>query len=713
MYYRYKKRLLRVIYYLTSLVGIGYLYIEAAHRRLLPAVFEYYTGDLVRSRTAELYGAAAFRPGDTTSASPRYASNWHNVLDTLTREPGYLAAMNLLEHNLKVWENLPRNINRKELLLAMGSDATLVQWLRNPKSRFADVYQYEFLYRMDSYRYISGYRIMDNMGRDLYRSRAFDDTAVPATTEKLALEKKGFSIPITDESRLLGYLQGNWDPAWFPDLPTLAANQAGFLSFTLTSAGFVISPDIGYEDLESYLTEIDNRKKYQGPLSGRLDGRRFVSATIDGLTMVVVFKAASWTFYLFQILLYMAAGVVAWLSYAIIARLSAHLRKQPLVRRSVWLEEDLKSSYALQQNSLELLNESARYLSDIRRREADSIAWIAARLTSLSPLPVAEPAKVSSKTAVVEPIINQTEDQTPLSQSTPAQPENTLYRAPTLPEPEILDAGADDSIVVIDEMSPAAPKEPVGMDEPWPAVPIAAENQPAPKGEPDSATYHDDLEQMFADIFGDISAELDEETFGELLGSLDTAPPVQAPEKLSVGESLVIVDEEPQDSTPVASSAEMKPSIVSFIENLEQDNWELMENQSPWELHDDEDFEILGIHGPPALLDVPAPQPAVSEPVSTTADELVLFEDDDIEDLLAPPPARSQPAVTLLSAATPLANTEPVAESELKGDARQAGSFQYRIKPEILSFEPKEKPLVIREKLDPQQTILVLAEDEK
>lgn len=384
MTYRTRKYLIRTVLYTLFLLLSVTVFIFGAHQKKLPAVFEKYTGDFVREHTEGVYDRFfSDHVSQWNLKSQRYkgAMLW-SILDSIAREPGYVYASDLLDSLSEQMKTIAVNRNRQEMITRLRNEISLTEWLKEPGGMFASVYKYEFIRNIETFKYIDAYGVFDNEGKPLWQSRNFSYPLKKPESTPIQINPTGFSFSVNSDEKILGYVQGYWNPWQFPDLPVSGAIGKGVFSIVLNNKDEVISDIIVPEIYEQYFSGND-QKKYNGPLGGRRYPSRFLSSTRNQIKTVLIYPAAGTGYYFFKIGLYLILVILLVMAIKYTRRLYLLVTENKPKARSTWLEEGLSEAVALNRDTLKLAHESQAFLTNMKVQENSRLEKIAMHLSGI------------------------------------------------------------------------------------------------------------------------------------------------------------------------------------------------------------------------------------------------------------------------------------------------------------------------------------------
>jgi len=356
------------------------LYLFAAHEKKLPAVFEYYTGEIVRGKTKIIYLAVIGEKEERVYTSKERFKDkilWQ-TLDIVAREEAFLKAEDILDSLEKNIENLPKN--KVDTLLNLRSDPALISWLTKPKSYFADVYKYEVVKRLDSYKYILKWAVYDKNKNLIWRSNGFKKSPIEFELEELpvSVTPERFTAKIEKDNKVIGYIQGFWDIWKFPDLPYAGNLGNGMYGFIINAENKIISPEFTPLKFRKYTLE--SGSVFTGPLAGRDYPYRFLSRQLKDVHVLLVYPAVSAGFYFFRVFLYIFSFISIILCLHYIKKLRVWLTVKKPFSKKTWLEDGLKEAIELNQKTIELVGKSQDLSHSMKQRELFALGMLTEKL---------------------------------------------------------------------------------------------------------------------------------------------------------------------------------------------------------------------------------------------------------------------------------------------------------------------------------------------
>lgn len=298
MRYKTKKYLKKAIFYTFNFLLICTAYTYAAHERYLPAFFEYYTGDFVRSHTQqyyELYAKKYLKTGNLAGAG----LDMQNTVDYLLREPAYLYVKNVMDAVSVSSDKLPAQA--KDDVISISTNPAFSEWLNEPQGQYAAVYQYETIRFIESFPFIQDYQITNTFGQVMQaRGAKIEEKGSLDPDNEISYQKGILSIPVKFHSKNVGYFYARTEFSY--DLDLNFANAGYNVSFlVLNSDGKVEKSEITDNGVRNLVSD----ETYAGPLKGIHNGYRFILQSYDHFNVLLIYKAASTYFYAFQALFYL------------------------------------------------------------------------------------------------------------------------------------------------------------------------------------------------------------------------------------------------------------------------------------------------------------------------------------------------------------------------------------------------------------------------
>ncbi len=369
--YRTKKYILNTLKYTVSLLFFSYLYIFLAHIGELPALFEKYTGPQVRNATNQIYETQIqallkkMQVGDYNPSEFYYA-----MLDTVTAEPVYRYTRDLLQAAEHPNRGVPPEI--KDDLESMVTYPALLEWLKSPKGGFAEVFKYEFTRYVRSHGYIRDMRVVNTERDILWKTGAGE---YENGLGENYMDDTGFSRTVKANGRLVGYLQGKWDPAGMLNMTAFSHLAYGAHALILDSNFKVINPDANLASFQQWMRD----SKYIGPLAGREDGVRFIHQRNPAYTILIAYPAPSWVYYFVRLLLgALLLGLGAYLYFYISGHWNSIFRQKD---EDISAKQLLHGALQLNAETLHFTRDAHKALVQFREAELEKIALIGGHLT--------------------------------------------------------------------------------------------------------------------------------------------------------------------------------------------------------------------------------------------------------------------------------------------------------------------------------------------
>ncbi|MDH5717725.1 MAG: cache domain-containing protein [Spirochaetia bacterium] len=384
MLYKTKKQIFHFIRIILFIIASVVFYTIMAHQNKLPALFEKYTGEIVREKTKSYYNEFFLEKSEVELVTEKERLKnkffWDSI-DYISREPGYIKASDILNSIASNIENLPKNkINN---LLDLKSDPALVSWLSNQKGNFASLYRYEVIRKIDSYRYISSWAVLDENKKVIWSSKGYKASHIELEMEEnnVSAAVDRFTIAVEKDKKIIGYMQGIWDIWKFPDLPFAGNQGSGIFGFIINHENKIISPSFIPAAYQRFTAE--NSTKYIGLYGGRMYPYRFITKTAGNINILLIYPSVSFAFYIFKVLLYFFILIAVLVFIRYIKKLRVLLKESGILSQKKWLEESLKQALTLNQNTVELAAQSQSLIHTIKQREQLTLAGLANKITML------------------------------------------------------------------------------------------------------------------------------------------------------------------------------------------------------------------------------------------------------------------------------------------------------------------------------------------
>ena len=378
MRYRTKKYILKTVQYILTVVISTVIYIIAAHTKNLPAFFELNTGDWVRKQTQGIYSTTLGGSKQKLTSSGNRTSNFFfwNALDFITSDPGYRYASVILDNLSETIKKLPQN--RVALVSDLSSDFSIIHFLKNPKSKFAEVYKYEAKRHLKSYDFISSFGVYDLDNNIIIKSKN------PVKTNRLSskglfLSEHGFVVEIEHGDKVIGYVKGNWNLWKFPDLPFAGNLGNGAVGLIVDENDRVIVGNHIGQELNSLIVA----DKYVGPYAGRKYPYRFKYEMTYGMRVVIIYQATPVVYYIFKILIFILLGLVLLYAIQFSSKLVDFIKQKTYEPKHAWMKESLQRSIDLNEETLKVTQESQQYIHELKEQESQRLEAIAMRIASI------------------------------------------------------------------------------------------------------------------------------------------------------------------------------------------------------------------------------------------------------------------------------------------------------------------------------------------
>jgi len=374
MRYRTRKYLKRTFFYCIFTAVVSVVYILSAHKKILPALMEYYTGQAIRTLTQPVYDSYAnvFEGDETGITEP--GLNFYDVLDIVTRESYYSYGRDLL--SAKAAETDVSGLFQKDAH-NLATHPGLIEWLSNTRGSYAEVFKFEFLRYVKSVNLVKNITILDKSGKIQYpdKSGSYEGT-IP--DEDFLIEDSHFFIKVKSQNSLIGYISAEIDRYGYKlDHFSVPEPAYGFTSLFVDSRGKVLNRDSYF----AYSNEWIQDGYYTGSAGGRKGDARILSQKIGDHTLIFIYKARHWSFYLFQ-LLFIIALPLTFVTFLL------YLRKN-IGNIIQWLKaetkgkEILESAIVLQKESIEFSKECEERMVEMRVAELEKLRLIGRHLEGL------------------------------------------------------------------------------------------------------------------------------------------------------------------------------------------------------------------------------------------------------------------------------------------------------------------------------------------
>ncbi|MES0489623.1 MAG: hypothetical protein ABUK01_06515 [Leptospirales bacterium] len=374
MRYRTKKYLKKTLYYSLFTIITSLSYFIAAHKKILPALMEFYTGEAIREATQPLYNYYAIVFEDSEIEVEESRRNMHDYLDIITRESSYLYGKDLLQ--AKAAEaDLSGPFQKEAHVLA--THPGLMQWLKNTRGKYAEVFQYEFLRYVKNVDIVKNLTVMDNSGKVLYPDKTKDfEGAIPE--KDFTIEDSRFFIKVKSQDVLLGYISAEMDRFGYKlDHFNVPQPAYGITALFVDSKGKVLNRDkfIGYS------VEWIRDGYYTGPMGGRKGEARILSQKIGNHNLVFIYEARHWLFYLFKLLFIIALPVTLLIFLLYLRKNIGNIVQW--IKAETKGKEILESAILLQKESIEFSKECEEKMVEMRVAELEKLRLIGRHLEGL------------------------------------------------------------------------------------------------------------------------------------------------------------------------------------------------------------------------------------------------------------------------------------------------------------------------------------------
>ncbi|MDH4262009.1 MAG: hypothetical protein OEV78_03080 [Spirochaetia bacterium] len=371
MRYKTKKYIKKSILYVFNTSVIIVLYTIAAHKFYLPAFFEFYTGNIVREKTLvyyEKYSGSSVESGEI---------DYMNLVDYVTREPNYLYIKDILgaiEPSSK--QTLPLQI--KEDVTSISTFPALIEWIKNPYSKYASIYQFESIRFIDGFGSIDDYLVLDKANKVLFAKGKINVNDLETVENSEVNYKKGIVyVPVKHNGSQIGKL--------IVDTGGLFQFNLNFENTGLDVSYFLlqVNDNLNGKIINKHISDPGFQKwirdnNYSGFYSGIHDGHRFLLKNYGHQNLVIIYKAESILFYVSKFILYIIGILTIASFYFFIQR--GYFREFFKKKKNSEIEELLKKSneMAMEYASMSLKLQNSFY--QLKNQEVDRLRIISEHL---------------------------------------------------------------------------------------------------------------------------------------------------------------------------------------------------------------------------------------------------------------------------------------------------------------------------------------------
>lgn len=293
-------------------------------------------------------------------------SAW-NVIDRLVQEKGYLHIQDISHSLQNSITALPKE--KAEVVNRLNSSVSLLHWLEDPSGQLAPIYREQIENRLNQFVYIEAWTVYNHNKTPLLSKGG----RLPLETlnEKIKIDKGGFSTPLYEGNRLMGYLQARWNVFLFPELFINDSDEDTVQTLLLTYDKDVIGGNSHSPKIKNYILA----NQYKGPLAGRQDGLRFYSFSVGSNTILFVYPAVSLLYYFFRIFLYLFVFVLLFLLFIFIQHYRNN-QEEKEYNESSWADNKLQEAISLNQETMELTKEGHSMLFKQKQKDENNMQEI-------------------------------------------------------------------------------------------------------------------------------------------------------------------------------------------------------------------------------------------------------------------------------------------------------------------------------------------------
>ena len=295
MRYKTKKYIRKVVLYTLNTSIVIIIYVFAAHKMYLPAIFEYYTGDKVRELTLTTYEMYFDTTGVTQDNVAGESVDYMNWLDFAVREPTYLYISDMVSTS----QTNGYVVNfMHDKAFAITTHPAMIEWLKNPKSQYSSVYQSECIRFIDGLNLYTTYAILNQKNVIMHSRGKITSREIEESDHAQTLHGV-ISIPIIYQGKALGRfyaLAGNESNVNY----RIAETGLGISMVTLQPDNKILQREVYGEYLNQWIKD----NIYLGPHSGIHDGYRYVHKQTIKNSFVFIYKAQSLLYYVSKVIMY-------------------------------------------------------------------------------------------------------------------------------------------------------------------------------------------------------------------------------------------------------------------------------------------------------------------------------------------------------------------------------------------------------------------------
>jgi len=386
MLYRSRKRLLQGIKYLLTIGVTLVLYMVFAHKMWLPAIFEKYTGEMVRANTIGLYSQIHFLQtveedddgGLHRQIQYRSLTKW-DILDIITRQSDYLFTVDIL----RSYNNSPVDIeNIKKSVFNITTHTGLIEWLKNEKGQYAEIFKYEFLRYLETFKGFKQITIINEDGSVLYSSDT-GEKVLEKPVENMEVKNNNLLNKVYSGEKYIGYIQVAMSAMNQNEDLNLPEMPFGMTNIILNNESYVDQTRAGEQDLGELPYVV--KGKYVGIRSGVVNKTRVLSGRFGQGSVVIMYPRASIFSYVFKIFLYILLIATIGVTIYSFNKYKTHLNRwfyssiKGMTEREILLEQAIN----MQNSSVEFSKECSQKLIELKENEIHKIAALGEHLSYL------------------------------------------------------------------------------------------------------------------------------------------------------------------------------------------------------------------------------------------------------------------------------------------------------------------------------------------
>ncbi len=357
MSYRTRKYILRLLSWILAFTGIAALYVLGAHKHRLPAVFEYYTGEPVRTYTAQYFDSTKQTELRVQGSTP------FSVTSALLLDREYFnhrETQTLLEEQ---FAHLHRSPAAQEVIYRITSSPALLGYLQNPASRFAPLFKSEWQQETEQLSYVRSLTIFDQTGKVLLQH----GTLPPKKANDDFEDSNGFQRTISLDSSQYS-IAAEWNLSSLL-LQNIVSHETAFAVLKQNS---VLAVSRGAQRFP----EIQTGKPFQG----LPPGYRSIRTPIGDMTLVQIFERPSLFWYFFRVV---ALGFFVFLITMIFVNIRKVSLPQLRPNQRPWSEEILEEAISLEQKTLHFSAETQKVMRDYKLRENETMESFTRAVTGI------------------------------------------------------------------------------------------------------------------------------------------------------------------------------------------------------------------------------------------------------------------------------------------------------------------------------------------